>query len=278
LGTVEQGNGGMHPHVPRPSRVSWPLCTVRMQLQLRGRLKIQPRCEIGSGRGTHMHDWEFESCSSAASASRVRVTSAPPVKGLEMPRGPGASPPRRRTWRVCPQVRCDRRARIRGGSQAPRFIVTRPFSTVPKHPTQKIWYAIRSESLAEGVASVSHDRHRGPAALGTQVSLAAGLAFCAHSSPTPFSLLRSTHGPSPRATMLHELDPHTRTTSPSKRATSVGCAGPDCGFPLGRLTSMVRRVGASSKALRFFRTANGLCGCYTKQSISSKSKRGLRAE
>ena len=34
-------------------------------------------------------------------------------------------------------------------------------STVPKHPVQNLWHAIEPKFLAEGVASVSHDRRRG---------------------------------------------------------------------------------------------------------------------
>ena len=54
-------------------------------------------------------------------------------------------------------------------------------STVPKHPMQNLWHAIKPEFLAEGVASVSQDRRRGTGS--TPVSTAPLLPFPALGSP-----------------------------------------------------------------------------------------------
>ena len=50
---------------------------------------------------------------------------------------------------------------VPGASQPPRGFVNKLFPTVPKHPMQNLWHAIKPEFLAEGVASVSQDRRRG---------------------------------------------------------------------------------------------------------------------
>ena len=48
-----------------------------------------------------------------------------------------------------------------GAAQPACCLITKLLLTVPKHPMRNLWHAIEPEFLAEGVASVSHDRRRG---------------------------------------------------------------------------------------------------------------------
>ena len=69
---------------------------------------------------------------------------------------------------------------VPGASQPPRGFVSKLFPTVPKHPMQNLWHAIKPEFLAEGVASVSQDRRRGAGS--TPLICSMGVDF-AHTAP-----------------------------------------------------------------------------------------------
>ena len=122
-----------------------------MSSRRRGRRKLLPRSESGGGwvsPAPRIAQADPAARSPPAGLSQL----APPAEGWETRCGEVPALLRRCAVPV---------GRGPGASHPPRGSVNKLLPTVPKHPMQNLWHAIKPEFLAEGVASVSQDRRRG---------------------------------------------------------------------------------------------------------------------